>query len=74
MHKHALPATGARAEVAEIQHILAVNVKRHRRALGLTVKAASERAQLHWRPLAEVVAVAHRTGPARAGSNRSSHL
>jgi hypothetical protein len=38
-----------RAEVAEIQHILAVNVKRRRRALGLTVKAASERAQLHWR-------------------------
>jgi len=40
------PAT---PEVAEIQHILAVNVKRRRRALRLTVKAASRRGRLHWR-------------------------
>jgi transcriptional regulator with XRE-family HTH domain len=39
----------ARTGVTEIQRILAVNVKRRRQALGLTVKAASRRARLHWR-------------------------
>src|SRR4051812_5176888 len=44
-----MPQKPARPELAEIQHILAVNVKRRRRALGLTLKAASARVQMHWR-------------------------
>jgi transcriptional regulator with XRE-family HTH domain len=44
-----MPQKPASAEIAEIQRVLASNVRRRRHALGLTVAAASERGGLHWR-------------------------
>ena len=44
-----MPRRPAKADIHESRRILARNVRRCRHAMKLTLKGASQRAQLHWR-------------------------